>query len=101
MTVARQAGAAPRDYVLRLFVAGQTQKSLRAVRNIMKLCEEHLSGRFDLEVVDVYQQPEKAAEHQLVAAPTLVKLSPPPARRMVGDMSDSRRVLAGLGLAAG
>jgi circadian clock protein KaiB len=101
MTVARQADAAPHDYVLRLFVAGQTQKSLRAVRNIMKLCEEHLSGHFDLEIVDVYQQPEKAVEHQLVAAPTLVKLSPPPARRMVGDMSDSRRVLAGLGLAVG
>ena len=60
-----------------------------------------VGGHFDLEVVDVYQQPEKAVEHQLVAAPTLVKLSPPPARRMVGDMSDFRRVLAGLGLAAG
>ena len=81
--------------------AGHTQKSVRAVRNITKVCEQHLSGRFDLEIVDVYQQPEKAVEYQLVAAPTLVKLSPLPARRLVGDMSDSRRVLAGLGLAVG
>jgi circadian clock protein KaiB len=93
--------AAPRDYVLRLFVAGHTRRSLRAVRNIMRVCEQHLSGRFDLEIVDVYEHPEKAVEYQLVAAPTLVKLSPAPARRMVGDMSDCDRVLAGLGLAVG
>jgi circadian clock protein KaiB len=99
MTDGDQVHAAPRDYVLRLFVVGHSQGSLRAVRNVTRLCEEHLSGHFDLEIVDVYQQPEKALEHQFVAAPTLVKISPPPTRRMVGDMSDSGRVLAGLGLA--
>ena len=71
------------------------------MRNVTRLCEEHLGGHYDLEVVDLYQQPELAAEHQLVAAPTLIKMLPLPPRRMVGDMSDSGRVLAGLGLATG
>jgi len=101
VTGVHQRGVAPHDYILRLFVAGHTQRSLRAVRNITRLCEEHLSGHFDLEIVDVYQQPEKAVEHQLIAAPTLIKVSPLPARRMVGDLSDTGRVLAGLGLSAG
>jgi len=101
VTGVHQRDAAPPDYILRLFVAGHTHRSLRAVRNITRLCEEHLSGHFDLEIVDVYQQPEKAVEHQLVAAPTLVKVSPLPARRLVGDLSDTGRVLAGLGLSVG
>jgi len=96
----KTAGREPREYVLRLFVTGHTQKSLRAVKNVTRLCEQHLLGRYDLEVVDLYQQPELAAEHQLVAAPTLVKVLPLPPRRMIGDMSDSGRVLAGLGIAA-
>jgi len=87
------------DYVLRLFITGHTQKSMRAVRNITQLCEEHLAGAYDLEVIDVYQQPELAVEHQLVAAPALFKLLPLPQRKMVGDMSDTGRVLAGLGIA--
>jgi circadian clock protein KaiB len=94
------AGAAKRDYVLRLFVTGHTQKSMRAVRNITALCEQHLHGSYELEVIDVYQQPELAAEHQLVAAPTLFKLQPQPPRKMIGDMSDTGRVLAGLGISA-
>jgi circadian clock protein KaiB len=94
------AKAAKRDYVLRLFVTGHTQKSMRAVRNITELCEQHLHGSYELEVIDVYQQPELAAEHQLVAAPTLFKLQPLPPRKMIGDMSDTRRVLAGLGISA-
>jgi len=69
------------------------------VRNVTRLCERHLRGHYDLEVVDLYQQPELAAEHQLVAAPTLIKMLPLPPRRMIGDMSDSGRVLAGLGIA--
>jgi len=89
-----------RDYVLRLFVTGHTEKSVRAVRNVTRLCEAHLRGKYDLEVVDLYQQPELAMQHQLVAAPTLIKILPLPPRRMVGDMSDSQRVLAGLGIAA-
>jgi len=87
-----------RGYLLRLFVTGQTQKSIRAVRNVTRLCEEHLHGQYNLEVVDLYQQPELAAEHQLVAAPTLLKIKPQPPRKLVGDMSDSGRVLAGLGI---
>ena len=86
------------DYVLRLFVTGHTEKSMRAVRNIRTLCEKHLPGAYELEVIDVYQQPELAVEHQLVAAPTLFKLLPLPPRKMIGDMSDSGRVLAGLGI---
>ena len=93
-------GATQRDYVLRLFVTGHTQKSVRAVRNITRLCEKHLQGFYKLEVIDVYQQPELAAEHQLVAAPTLFKLEPLPPRKMIGDMSDTGRVLAGLGIPA-
>ena len=86
------------DYVLRLFIAGHTQKSMRAVRNITQLCEQHLAGIYDLEIIDLYQQPELAIEHQLVAAPALFKLLPLPPRKMVGDMSDTGRVLAGLGI---
>jgi circadian clock protein KaiB len=87
-------------YVLRLFITGHTEKSMRAVRNIRHLCEKHLSGAYDLEVIDVYQQPELAAKHQLVAAPALFKLLPLPSRKMIGDMSDTPRVLAGLGISA-
>lgn len=97
---ASPARADKRDYVLRLFVTGHTQKSMRAVRNITQLCEEHLQGAYELEVIDVYQQPELAAEHQLVAAPTLFKLQPLPPRKLIGDMSDTGRVLAGLGIPA-
>lgn len=93
-------GTTQRDYVLRLFVTGHTAKSVRAVRNITRLCEQHLHGAYKLEVIDVYQQPELAAEHQLVAAPTLFKVLPLPPRKMIGDMSDTDRVLAGLGIPA-
>lgn len=93
-----QAPQGPPNYTLRLFVTGHTVRSVRAVQNITKLCEKHIPGRYELDIIDVYQQPELALEQQLVAAPTLVKLLPLPVRRMVGDMSDSERVLAGLGL---
>ena len=100
MTTAAPPETGRHDYVLRLFITGHTEKSRRAVRNITRLCEEHLHGDYDLEVIDVYQQPELAVEHQLVAAPTLFKLQPLPPRRMIGDMSDTGRVLAGLGIRA-
>src|SRR5262245_14053674 len=87
------------DYQLLLFVTGHTQKSIRAVQNVRRLCDKLLPGRYDLQVIDLYQQPELAAQHQLVAAPTLLKILPLPPRMLVGDMSDARRVLAGLGLA--
>jgi circadian clock protein KaiB len=87
-----------RRYVLRLYVSGGTPNSIKAIANIKSLCEEVLSGRYQMEVVDIYQDPTLASEDQVVAIPTLVKRSPPPRRRLVGDMSTRERVLAGLGL---
>ena len=87
-------------YVLRLFVTGNTYRSIKAVENIRRICEEHLKGRYGLEVIDLYQQPELAISEQLLAAPTLIKAEPLPVRRMVGDMADESRVLLGLGLAS-
>jgi circadian clock protein KaiB len=85
-------------YVLKLYVAGHTARSVRAVENIRRLCETNLRDRYTLEVVDVYQQPELASKVGLVAAPTLIKQMPAPLRRMIGDMSDSERVLVGLNI---
>jgi circadian clock protein KaiB len=95
-THAREAAAAP--YVLRLYVAGMTSRSLRAVENVRTICKRHLAGRYELQIVDLYQQPSLAREEQVVAAPTLVKRLPLPLRRLVGDMSNERRVLGGLDL---
>jgi circadian clock protein KaiB len=89
--------AAPR-YVLRLYVTGSTPRSARAIENMHRICEQHLAGRYDLEVIDIYQHPEAAREVQLIAAPTLVKLLPEPLRRIVGDLSDHDKVLHGLDL---
>jgi len=83
-------------YVLRLYVTGQTPRSLASVENLRRLCEKYLKGRFDLEVVDIYQQPALAAEGQIIAAPTVIKLMPLPLRRLVGDFSDQSRVVLGL-----
>jgi circadian clock protein KaiB len=85
-------------YVLRLYVTGATPASQRAVENTKNLCEQYLKGRYRLEVVDVYQQPELAQGVQIVAAPTLVKSMPPPLRRFIGDMSKTDRLLLGLGV---
>ena len=85
-------------YVLKLYVTGATPCSLRAVRNLRRLCEERLPGQYELSIVDIYQQPALAREDQIVAAPTLVKSVPLPVRRIIGDMSDEVRVLNGLGL---
>jgi len=86
-------------YALRLYVTGQTPRSLRSVENLRNLCEKHLKGRYDLEVVDIYQQPSLAKEMQILAAPTLVKALRLPLRRLVGDFSDQNRVVIGLDLA--
>lgn len=85
-------------YVLRLYVTGSTPKSLRAIANIKAVCEEHLQGRYELEVIDIYQHPELSQREQLLAAPTLVKSLPLPLRRVVGDMSNEERVLVGIDL---
>jgi circadian clock protein KaiB len=92
----------PRDaYVLRLYVTGMTPRSARAVANLQAICTEYLDGRYDLEVVDIYQQPALAKGEQIIAAPTLIKKLPLPARRIIGDMSDRAHVLLGLGLSSG
>ncbi|MHB0969806.1 MAG: circadian clock KaiB family protein [Thermoanaerobaculia bacterium] len=86
----------PERYVLKLFVTGSTARSIRAIENIRRICEEKLKGRYELQVIDLYQQPSLAAGEQIIAAPTLVKLLPSPLRRLVGDLSDEKRVLVGL-----
>lgn len=85
-------------YLLRLYVAGNTKKSTEAIANIRQICETHLKGRFELEVVDIYQQPELVRGQQIIAAPTLIKMLPTPLRRIVGDLSRTERVLVGLDL---
>ncbi len=86
------------QYLLRLYVTGATPKSLRAINNIKRICEEHLLGRYRLEVIDVYQQPVLAKGEQIVAAPTLIKHLPFPLRKFIGDMSNTERILLGLDL---
>ena len=88
----------PERYSLRLYVAGSTARSMLAVKNIRHICDRHLAGLYDLEVIDIYQHPEAAAAAQIIAAPTLVKLSPEPCRRAIGDLSNDEKVLSALGL---
>lgn len=83
-------------YVLRLYVTGMTPKSIRAISNLKKICEEHLGGRYDLQVIDIYQQPTLAKGEQIVAAPTLIKKLPLPLRKLIGDMSNTEKILLGL-----
>ena len=90
--------AAGGTYVLRLYVTGTTPASLRAVAKIKSICEEYLQDRYQLEIVDLYQNPALAKGEQIIAAPTLVKKLPLPLRRIIGDMSDTERVLVGMDL---
>jgi circadian clock protein KaiB len=83
-------------YVLRLYVSGSTSKSVLAIENIKRICEQHLKDRYDLEVIDIYQQPNLARDEQIVAVPTLIKRSPLPLRRLIGDLSNLQKVLFGL-----
>jgi len=85
-------------YVLRLYVTGTTRNSQRAIVNIRKICEDHLRGRYDLEIVDISQHPTLAEGEQIIAAPTLIKKLPLPLRRFIGDMSQTERILLGLDL---
>jgi circadian clock protein KaiB len=95
-------GAGKREnFLLRLYVAGATPQSTRAIVDVRRLCEEHLAGRVQLEVVDIYQRPAAAREEQIVVVPTLVRHSPKPSRRLVGDLSDPARLLVGLELLRG
>jgi len=85
-------------YVLRLYVTGMTPKSTQAIQNIKEICDEELHGRFDLEVIDIYQRPLLAQGEQIIATPTLIKKLPLPLRRFIGDMSDTERIVLGLDL---
>ncbi|WP_245327440.1 circadian clock KaiB family protein [Hymenobacter fodinae] len=83
---------------MHLYITGATPNSTRAVRNIKALCEQHLRGRYELLIIDIYQQPALAKREQIIAAPTLVKKQPLPVRRLIGDLSETKRVMEALGL---
>ncbi len=85
-------------YILRLYVAGQTPKSITAFNNLKKLCEEHMAGKYRIEVVDLLKNPQLAKGDQIFAIPTLVRRLPPPLRKIIGDLSNTERVLVGLDL---
>jgi circadian clock protein KaiB len=88
----------PDTYNLRLYVAGQTPKSIAAIANLKKICEQHLSGRYDIEVIDLMKNPVLAQRHQIVAIPTLIRQLPEPLKRIIGDLSNSEKVLVGLNI---
>lgn len=85
-------------YILRLYVTGMTPRSLRAIENIKSICKEHLEGRYELEVIDIYQRPELARDRQIIAVPTLIKELPLPLRRFIGDLSEKEKILVRLDL---
>jgi circadian clock protein KaiB len=85
-------------YELKLYVTGASPRSAQAIANVRAMCDEHLAGRYDLEVIDIYQQPGIAVREQIVAAPTLIKKVPKPARRMIGDLSSRDKILVGLNI---
>jgi circadian clock protein KaiB len=93
----RRKAPTPR-FVLKLYVAGQSPKSVTAIANLKKICEENLRGSYELEVIDLYQQPQLALGEQIIALPTLIIKLPTPLRRVIGDMSNTERVLIGLDL---
>jgi circadian clock protein KaiB len=95
-TGSREAGR--QKYVLRLYVAGMTPRSQEAIRTVTAICQEHLASRYDLQVIDIYQQPVLARGEQIIAAPTLIKKLPQPLRRLIGSMADKEKVLVGLDL---
>lgn len=88
--------ASKTHYRLKLYVAGQTPRSLSAIANLKKICAAHLPGRHSIEVVDLQRHPSRAAEHQILALPTLVRKLPKPVRKILGDLSDTAKVLVGL-----
>lgn len=98
MSGAQDDATSSHTYLLKLFVAGGTVLSQQAVGNLRRICDAYLPGQVDLEVIDIYQQPELAGQHQVVAVPTLLKLRPLPVRRIIGDLSATERVLRGLDL---
>jgi circadian clock protein KaiB len=92
------ASAANVEYVLRLYVSGQTPRSVLAIENMRRICAEYLSQHYTLEVIDIYQHPEACQQQQIIAVPTLIKVLPHPLRRIIGDLSNTEKVLVGLDL---
>jgi circadian clock protein KaiB len=97
-TKEKRSGAKGNEWKLRLYVAGETQRSLTAFANLKKICDEHLPNRYSIEVVDLSKQPQLAQNDQIVALPTLVRKLPPPVRRIIGDLSNRDRVMIGMDL---
>lgn len=92
----KSASKAPKEWQLRIYVAGETDKSRKAVENLKKVCEEHLKGRYEIEVVDLVKHPQLAAEDQIFAVPTIIRKLPEPLKKLIGDLSVSEKVLVGL-----
>lgn len=92
----KKTAADPKKYDLRLYVAGQTPRSLQALSNLKRICEEHLAGNYRVEIIDLLEKPQLAAGDQILAIPTLVRAIPKPARKIIGDLSNTERVLVGL-----
>jgi len=86
----------PAEYILRLYVTGSTPRSLKAISNLKRLCEKHLHDHYELQVIDIYKNPDAAREEQIIASPTLIKRLPAPLRRFVGDLSNTEKLLLGL-----
>jgi circadian clock protein KaiB len=93
-----QISPAPKEWLLRLYVAGQTPRSVQAFTNLKKICEQHLAGQYEIEIVDLLQNPQLAAGDQILAIPTLVRKLPEPVKKIIGDLSNTERVLVGLDL---
>ncbi|MFO7924263.1 MAG: circadian clock KaiB family protein [Bacteroidales bacterium] len=87
-----------RKYLLRLFITGSSPRSIRAVNNLTGICSKYMDGDYELQIVDIYEKPELAGEDQIIAIPTLIRILPAPERRIIGDLSHTEEVMAGLGL---
>jgi circadian clock protein KaiB len=95
---ARENEAAEGPWELRLYVAGQTPKSLEAFSNLKRICDQHLAGKYRIEVIDLFQEPQRAAGDQIVAVPTLIRALPEPIKKIIGTLKDTERVLVGMDL---
>ena len=84
------------NYILKLYVTGQTPRATRAIENLRRVCEEELHGQYELQIIDVLEHPQLAEDDKVLATPTLIKQLPPPLRRVIGDLSDKEKVLLGL-----
>jgi circadian clock protein KaiB len=92
----KESGVITAEYILRLYITGATPNSVKAINNTKAFCEKYLKGHYDLEVIDIYQQPLVAKSEQIIALPLLIKLSPPPLKRLIGNMSDTEKMKKGL-----